>query len=156
MNAAKSASINATKSLITLERFRSKMYYDPAGVPTIGYGTAIDTAEEIWLMTATITPEQGMQLLLKDMKWVNSSIQKYINAPLNQNQFDALASLVYNIGETEFRKAVNLRSVINNSASISEIEMRFKKFIYAGGKKRQFLIDRRNIEWKLWITPVTA
>ena len=50
------------------EGFRAKMYKDAVGLPTIGFGTLIDTAEEKYLLTETITREQAEVLLRKEFR----------------------------------------------------------------------------------------
>jgi len=79
------------------EGFRANMYYDQNHLPTIGYGTLIDTKEEEYLKTATINESQALDLLRKDCAIFEKAITKSVMVPLNQNQFDALVSLVYNI-----------------------------------------------------------
>ena len=56
-----------------------------------------------------ITEEQAELLLREDLDWVEDCINKYVKVPLTQNQFDALASLVFNIGEGNFLNSSVLR-----------------------------------------------
>lgn len=48
-----------------------------------------------------ITLEQAEVFLQEDLAWVNSTLQK-LDVPLTQNMYDALASLVFNIGASAF------------------------------------------------------
>ncbi len=64
---------------------------------TIGYGHT-KTARQ----GQKITKEVAEELLRQDIAWVEAAIRKHIKVPLNQNQYDAVASLVYNIGEGNF------------------------------------------------------
>lgn len=64
---------------------------------TIGYGHT-KTAHK----GMAITEERAEELLLQDLAWVEAAIKKLVKAPLTQNQYDALASLIYNIGEGNF------------------------------------------------------
>ncbi len=64
---------------------------------TIGYGHT-KTAHKGMI----ITEAKAEELLLKDLAWVEAAIKKHVKVPLTQNQYDAVASLVYNIGEGGF------------------------------------------------------
>ena len=133
------------------EGFRSQMYYDLNHLPTIGYGTLIDTKEEEYLKTATINESQALDLLRKDCLIFEKTIAKTVMVPLNQNQFDALVSLVYNIGPNNFQKSSVLGS-INRKASIEEIKKNWGLWRKADGKVSQGLVNRRNKELALYFT----
>jgi lysozyme len=70
-------------------------YLCPAGIQTIGYG---HTGPDV-KMGMTITDEQATALLVKDLKHFEDAVTKYVKVPLNENEFSALVSLSYNIGE---------------------------------------------------------
>jgi lysozyme len=67
---------------------------------TIGYGHT-KTAHKGMI----ITEAKAEELLLKDLAWVEAAIKKHVKVPLTQNQYDAVASLVYNIGEGNFSES---------------------------------------------------
>ena len=71
---------------------------------TIGYGHTKGVSKGMW-----ITEAQAEQFLREDLSWVESCINKWVKATLTQNQFDALASLVFNIGEGNFISSSVLR-----------------------------------------------
>ncbi len=75
---------------------------------TIGYGHT-RTAHKGMI----ITEERAEQLLREDIKWVEKAIKENVKVPLTQNQFDALGSLIYNIGAGAFAKST-LLSRLNN------------------------------------------
>lgn len=50
---------------------------------------------------------------LGDCSWVDEVIQRNVTVNLNQNQYDALASLVFSIGENAFKKSALLGSLNN-------------------------------------------
>lgn len=64
---------------------------------TIGYGHTKTARPGM-----KITKEVAEELLRQDIAWVEAAIRKHIKVPLNQNQYDAVASLIYNIGEGNF------------------------------------------------------
>ena len=76
----------------------------PNDVWTIGYGHT-KTAKK----GMKITAKQAEDLLYSDLSWVEKVIADRVKAPLTQNQYDALASLIFNIGGTAFSKSTVLR-----------------------------------------------
>jgi len=129
------------------EGFRAKMYYDSNKLPTIGFGTLIDQPDEQYLLTAIITREQAEQLLRKDMLWVFTCIDRYVNVQLNQNQYDALCVLIYNIGTDHFRKS-SVCASINAQAPLEQIHTDWCKWRYADGEP--VLLARREEEFNLY------
>jgi lysozyme len=104
----------STLSFITKEEgLRNKAYKDSKGLWTIGVGHLIK-ADEKHLLTATLTDEQVEELLQSDLKWCQDAVDNHVKVPLTQNQYDALYSLCFNIGETNFRKSTVLRKVNEN------------------------------------------
>jgi len=104
----------STLSFITKEEgLRNKAYKDSKGVWTIGVGHLIKPDEQ-HLFTATLTDEQVEELLQSDLKWCQDAVDNNVKVPLTQNQYDALYSLCFNIGETNFRKSTVLRKINEN------------------------------------------
>lgn len=90
------------------EGFRNKAYKDSKGLPTIGVGHLIKSDEQ-HLLNATLTDEQVKELLRSDLKWCSEAVESSVKVPLTQKQFDALYSLCFNIGETNFKKSTVVR-----------------------------------------------
>lgn len=78
----------------------------PNDVPTIGYGHT-KTAK----MGMVITEKQAEDLLRQDLSWVREVISKEVKVPLTQKQYDALASFIFNVGGSAFRKSTMLRKL---------------------------------------------
>ena len=76
----------------------------PNDVWTIGYGHT-KTAKQ----GMRITEAQAEELLRGDIRWVEDTINRLVKVNINQNQFDALGSLVFNIGASQFSKSSVLR-----------------------------------------------
>ena len=127
------------------EALRLNAYLDSAGVPTIGYGHTLGVR-----MSDTITKSQAEQLLRGDLITAESEINKH-NLNINQNQFDALVSFVFNIGVGNFRTSTLLKRLKHDTRD-PDIEKQFKRWIYAGGKILNGLIKRRNNEIKLYFS----
>lgn len=94
------------------EGFKNKAYRDTRGKWTIGVGHLIKADEE-HLKTATLTPEQVKELLRSDLKWCSAAVESAVKVPLTQAQFDALYSLCFNIGETQFKNSTVVRRLNN-------------------------------------------
>ena len=73
---------------------------------------------------------------------------RQIRVPLSQNQFDALTSWVFNLGEGRLQ-ASTLRRVINRG-SHSEAPREIRRWVYAGGRKLAGLARRREAEAALY------
>jgi lysozyme len=87
------------------EGFRAAPYLCPSGVPTIGYGHT----SGVTLKTALITEEQAVVLLAADLQRYEQAVEAAVTIPLEQHEFDALVSLVFNIGVSAFRTSTLLR-----------------------------------------------
>jgi lysozyme len=99
----------STLDYITKEEgFRNKAYKDVKGLWTIGVGHLIKESES-HLVNATLTDEQVKELLKSDLKWCSEAVERSVRVPLTQTQFDALYSLCFNIGETNFKKSTVVR-----------------------------------------------
>jgi lysozyme len=76
-------------------------------------------------------------------------VDKLIKANLNQNQFNAIASLAYNIGIAGLAKSTLLKKV-NINASDPTIATEFAKWNKVSGKVVNGLTKRRAVEAKLY------
>jgi lysozyme len=89
------------------EGLRLKAYKDSVGVWTIGYGdTGPDVVEGL-----IITKEEVEERLRKRLREFEGYVLKYVRVGMTQNQFDALVSLVYNIGPTNFKDSTLLKKL---------------------------------------------
>lgn len=132
------------------EGFRSEAYLDTGGVWTIGFGT-IKYPNGIRVKKGDTCTREDAEIWLKnDCKWVDSCLDKYVKIPVNQNQFDALASFVYNIGESQFKSSTLLAKL--NASDFSAAAANFDRWVYDNGKKIQGLVNRRAREKALFLS----
>lgn len=131
------------------EGYRSQAYKDTGGVWTIGYGTIKYPNGQQVKQGDTCTQGQAELWLINDCKWVDTCLDKHIKVKLSQNQFDALASFVYNIGETAFIKSTML-SLLNQS-KFDLAANQFDRWIYDNGKIISGLANRRAKEKLLFL-----
>jgi lysozyme len=115
----------------------------PNDVYTIGYGHT-KTAEK----GMVITLAGAEALLLHDLEWVETAIDTYVQVPLNQNQYDALASFIYNVGGTAFRKSTMLRLL--NASDYEGAAGQFPRWNKQKGKVLNGLTTRRQKEQTLF------
>ncbi|MDP3737035.1 MAG: glycoside hydrolase family protein [Hyphomonadaceae bacterium] len=90
----------------SFEGFREIAARLPDGRWTIGYGH-VRTARE----GLSITEADANDLLASDLRPVEDAIRQSVFTPLNQNQFDALVSLVFNISPDQFRDSAIARNL---------------------------------------------
>lgn len=88
------------------EGFSSGKYLCPAGKATIGYGHVIQSGETY----TNLTEKEALELLDQDADIAENTVNNLVKAPLNQNQFDALVSLVYNWGSGHFLRSLGLKN----------------------------------------------
>ncbi len=131
------------------EGFENKAYKDTGGVWTIGYGTIKYPDGRSVKQGDTCTRAQAEQWLKSDCRWVDACLDKYVKANINQNQFDALASFVYNIGENQFRSSTLLAKL--NAGDYRVAAANFDRWIYDNGKIITGLVTRRAREKALFM-----
>ena len=101
----------STLAFVTKEEgFKTKAYADTKGLMTIGVGHLIKP-DEAHLKDATLTIDQVEDLLQNDLKWCDEAVNSSIKVPLNQNQYDALYSLCFNIGATHFKESTVVKRI---------------------------------------------
>ena len=123
-------------------------YKCPAGVLTIGYGHTKTVKPGM-----SINKEMAELLLKEDLIPVENAIRRHVKVQLNQNQFDALASFIYNCGERNFANSTLLKRL--NEGKYQEVAdefMRWTKARQPGGMKElPGLVKRREEERELFI-----
>lgn len=132
------------------EGFREKMYFDQAGKPTIGYGTLIDTTAEQVYMTEPITKAEAEDLLVRDVSVAENAVERFVRGELEQHEYDALVSFVYNVGSGNFQNSTMLTH-LNSGSNRETVANEFLKWKYAGGKISSGLLSRREKERSLFL-----
>lgn len=116
----------------------------PNDVWTIGYGHTHTTKQGM-----KITAGQAESLLRKDILWVEKAVNKLVVVPLTQNQFDALSSIVFNIGEGAFSTSTLLRLL--NSKDYEGAANQFPRWNKQKGRVLNGLTKRRQEERQLFL-----
>lgn len=125
--------------------------YDDGGIMAIGYGTTKQSDVSPALFDGRpITEAQATELLYQHIQRnVDPPIDRLVTFPINQNQRDALASLIYNIGQGNFANSTVLREL--NQGNIPEAADAFLLWNKAGGAVSPGLVNRRSAERSLFL-----
>jgi lysozyme len=112
-----------------------------AGNEVIGYGHTIQPGENY---SAGINKIQSFSLLQTDLAQTASVINGALMQPVTQNQFDALASLEYDIGAKAFRNSTVVKNI--NAGNYSGAAQAFALFNKSQGSVNSGLVARRTDE----------
>lgn len=124
-------------------------YKDSRGIPTIGVGHTGTVDGKPVAVGMIITKEKSTELLLSDLKWVEKSIADNVKVPLSQNQYDALCSLIFNIGASAFSGSTVLRKLnAKDYSGAADAFLMWKK----AGKDLNILLPRRQRERALFLS----
>ena len=122
------------------EGCRLTSYICPAGVLTIGYG---HTGKDV-KPNQTISKKKAINLLKKDLARFERHVQSYNYIyEWTDNEFSALVSFAYNIGNIDQLTAYGTRTR-------SQIRSAMLKYVKANGKTLSGLVKRRKAELKLF------
>jgi lysozyme len=137
--------------IVQFEGFESSPYLCPAGVPTIGFGsTRYADGTPVQMTDKQLSKDEAMTLLINTLGTYEQAIHKNVTVPINQNQFDALVSFVYNVGAGNFAKSTLLKKL--NKADYQGAADEFLRWNKAGGKVLNGLTRRRDAERALFLT----
>lgn len=125
------------------EGFKPKAYLCPGKVWTIGYGTTKGVKPG-----DTITKEQAEERLKQDIKESAQVIEKLVKVNLTDNQFAALVSFVYNVGQGNFRKSSLLKKL--NMGWYETVPIELNKWNRDNGEVLGGLARRRAAEGRLF------
>jgi lysozyme len=133
-------------------------YMDVAGVWTIYYGHAIlyqgnqlkgeENRDLAYSLYPNPNPEEAENVLKMDLAERENKLSG-LNISINQDQFDALISFIYNIGWGGFLNSTLLKRIKLGIGDITEAFLMWDK---AGGKVVQALVNRRKAEALLYTT----
>lgn len=128
---------------------RLKAYDDGVGVWTIGFGT-IKYPNGVRVKKGdTCTESQAEQYLRNDLVVFENALNRLVKVSLNQNQFDALVSLTYNIGTGAFKDSTLLKKL--NAKDYKGAAEQFPRWNRGGGRVLNGLVKRRKIEMELFL-----
>ncbi|MBN1254016.1 MAG: lysozyme [Deltaproteobacteria bacterium] len=139
---------NGIELIKHFETFVDHVYICPAGYPTVGYGHVVREWEKERYAEG-ITEEEAEVLLQADLKRYEASVCRLITVPLDDGMYDALVSFTFNLGGGALQRST-LRSRLNREEYEGASD-EFLKWVYAGGRKLNGLIRRRQTERYLFM-----
>lgn len=119
----------------------------------IGYSHMIRVSESLTNIN-NINKKDSLILLEKDLNRISSQLNKHLEVIINQNQFDALVSLIYDIGIKSFISD-EIFSLINKN-NLTEASSKFRKFNRYMKKPVYQLIKTRKLEMELFNSPINT
>lgn len=150
---------NALELIMAFEGWFPDLYNDPAGYCTIGYGHLIALrkcmSSDRTNFPSALSLSQGSELLEKDTAGARLDVQRLVTkTDLNEVQFGALTSFVFNVGANNFKNSTMLRRLndtsIDKATRIELAANEFPRWIRAGGVIMNGLIARRSCEAALF------
>ncbi|MCC8381076.1 lysozyme [Xenorhabdus sp. PB30.3] len=141
----------STKGLECIKQYEGlklKAYPDPAtgGIPwTIGYGHTKGVKKG-----DVITEQQAEVFLHDDLQPIYATLRQLVRVPLNQGQFDALCSFIFNCGSGNFSGSTLLRKL--NQGDYIGAAAEFPRWNKAAGKVMRGLDSRRASEHQMFLS----
>lgn len=139
-------------------------YLDSGGLPTIGIGHLMTRSERMSgkinikghpvVYRNGLSVQQCWDLLDQDLDVAEATVNSLVGAPLNQNQFDALVSFVFNVGGGAFRDSTLLKLL--NAGQRDQVPAQLRRWNKVSGTVVRGLTNRREKEISLWNTPIMA
>lgn len=126
------------------EGFSATPYQDSGGVYTIGYGHVRGVSPQ----THAIDEDAAEELLRDDLRIAESEVSRLIKVQLNDNQYAALVSLVFNVGSAPLLKTLGTKL---NAGEYFEAADQFLLWNHCAGKVLDGLIRRRQEEKDLFL-----
>lgn len=120
---------------------------------TIGYGNTFYEDGKPVKAKDKITQDRAEELFANVIQHYVDFINKCVHVALNQNQFDAVVSFVYNIGKQNFVNSTMLKHLNQGNYNAAANDM--LQWKYQKGKVLQGLLDRRIDERKQFYKELT-
>lgn len=125
---------------------RLTSYRDVAGVWTVGYGHTDAAGPPKVVAGMKLTDDQAAEILRSDLSKFEERVERLVKVPLTDNQFAVLVSFDFNTGA--LHKSSLLKRL--NAGQYDAVPGELMKWVNAGGKRVQGLVNRRAAEAGLW------
>lgn len=142
-------SARGAEMISRFEGFSSKPYRDAVGVWTIGFGST----KGVKSTSAHVTRAQALERMRREVDDVYGAAINQLGLDLNQNQFDALTSFVYNVGPGGVAASTGVGRALR-ACDWHRAANEMLKWDKAGGKRLLGLTRRRRAEAALFLEPV--
>ena len=133
------------------EGFRSRVYLDVAGVPTIGYGHRLLRGESF---PEGIDEPNAARILAGDLRQAEETVRRLVKVQIEQGQFDALVDFCFNLGAGRLAASTLLQDL--NAGKFDAAAEQLLHWDHAGTREVAALKARRQAEFQLWQNPRPA
>lgn len=131
------------------EGYSSRAYDDGAGVQTVGFGSTRHADGQPVKAGDTVTAQRAVVMLARDADRIGREIAACIGeVPLTQGEFDAFASLAYNIGSTAFCRSTLVKRLKQQPPDYAGACREILRWTRAGGVELAGLKKRREAEYR--------
>lgn len=128
------------------EGFSETVYIPVRGdAPTAGFGHK----DSRLTVGERVTSAQALAWLGEDVHQAESAVRRCVSVPLYQHEFDAYVSFAYNVGTKAFCTSTLVRKL--NSGDYEGACSELKRWVYAGGRKVEGLVKRREKEYAMCV-----
>jgi len=145
---------NGIQFIVSYEGITNMVYQDVAGLKQIGIGHLLTPTEiagnfvtvgqtNIPLTTA-LSDIQCYTLLNQDLIMKQQTVRNSVTVNITQNQFDALVSLCFNIGDSSFKSSSLVKNI--NAGNFDLATNGFLSWIVVNGSNSPGLLNRRRAE----------
>lgn len=141
---------NGVGAIKDFEGFSEVAYPCSAGVWTIGFGTTKWYGSKDVIDGEKIDKATALKLLQHDLGEFEEQVNRLVQVPLTQNQFDALVSFTYNVGGGALEQSTLLKKL--NKGDYAGAAKQFMRWNKADGKVVKGLTNRRKREMELFST----
>lgn len=131
-----------------------KPYNDPSNFCTIGIGHLIGRRpcnQSDYSQWGTLTEQEAYDLFRSDARRFIDAVNDLVNVKLTQNQFDALVSFSFNVGEGNFSRSTLLKKL--NAGDYQGAADEFPRWNKSAGRTLRGLTRRRKEERELFLKP---
>jgi len=136
---------NGLQQIIKREGVILHAYYDSVGVITIGTGHTSEAGPPKVVPGMTITKEENDKILLADLAPIEKQVNETVKVPITQNQYDALVSIIFNVGPTFLKSTCMKKLNAGDYKGAADAIMMWNK--------PPEIIGRRATEKKQFMTP---
>lgn len=135
------------------EGLRMSAHYAPSEQWTVGYGHTSGARHGM-----SVTEGDAERLLREDVQPIEQLLGDTVRAPLNQNEHDALVSLIFNIGEENWKNSTVLRKLNagDKIGAANAFELWTKAYVNNELASLDGLVRRRAAEKSLFLMPSDA
>jgi lysozyme len=127
------------------EGYRSRVYLDAVGFPTVGYGHRLLHPDSF---PNGLDEPQALDILVHDVRDAEQAVKRLVKVTLTQGQFDALVDFVFNLGQGKLAASTLLKDL--NAGQYEDAAAQLLRWDHAGAKENSNLKERRAAEFRVW------